>query len=523
MDQLNNLLGGFADALTPLNLLWLLIGALLGTAVGVLPGLGSAMAVALLLPVTFSLDPVGALIMFAGVYYGGLFGDSIAGILLNTPNSASAIAGSFEGHRMAKDGRAAKALAASAIGDFTGGLIATTLVVFFSPLIVQLASAFGPAEYFALAVFAFIAISWVVAESFLKGIGALAIGLLISIVGIDGVSGTARFTLGVPQLFDGVSIVVVTVGLLAMGEVFFLASRIHRNHNRAKIIQTGRPWLRWNEFREALPGWLRGTAIGVPFGAIPAGGAEVPSFLAYTVEKRLAKRRKDPFFGSRGSIRGVAGPEAAGNATAGSAMGALLAIGLPTSATAAIMLAAFRQYGMQPGPLLFERSPDIVWALLASLFLGLIVLLALNLPFAPLWAKLLKIPAAYLYSGIAVLACLGVYSISASTFDLVILLSLGALGFLMRRFDMPIAPVLIGVILGPLAETEFRRAVSVGEGDPLFFITSPFTIALYSVLALGAVIITVLSLRRRGGAKQMMMEDLESDQPEQDTVSTPSR
>ncbi|WP_174546651.1 tripartite tricarboxylate transporter permease [Nocardiopsis dassonvillei] len=496
MDQLSDLLGGFAAALTPMNLLWLLLGAVLGTAVGVLPGLGSAMAVALLLPVTFALEPTGALIMFAGVYYGGLFGDSIAGILLNTPGNATAIAGSIEGHCMALDGRGAKALATSALGAFTGGLIATTLVVVLAPYIIRMAAMFGPAEYFALALFAFVAISWVVAESFVKGVASLSIGLLIALVGIDGVSGTSRLTLGIPHLFDGISIVVVTVGLLALGEVFFLASRIHRRRDRERAIGSGRPWLTRTEIRQALPAWLRGTAIGVPFGTIPAGGAEVPSFLAYSVEKRLARRRGDTAFGTKGSIQGVAGPEASGNATAASAMGALLAIGLPTSATAAIMLAAFRQYGMQPGPLLFERSGDIVWALLASLFLGLFVLLALNLPFAPLWANLLKVPAPFLYAGIGVLAVLGVYSISSSVADLVLLVLLGLLGFMMRRFDLPLAPVLIGVILGPLAETEFRRSVSAGQGDPLFFVDSPFTIGLYSLLLAGVAVVAVLTLRR---------------------------
>ncbi|MEU0239054.1 tripartite tricarboxylate transporter permease [Nocardiopsis sp. NPDC006198] len=513
MDQLNDLLGGFAAALTPVNLLWLFLGAVLGTAVGVLPGLGSAMAVALLLPVTFALEPTGALIMFAGVYYGGLFGDSIAGILLNTPGNATAIAGSIEGHRMALDGRGAKALAASALGAFSGGLIATALVVVLAPYIIRMAAMFGPAEYFALALFAFVAISWVVAESFVKGVASLSIGLLIALVGVDGVSGTSRFTLGVPYLFDGISIVVVTVGLLALGEVFFLASRIHRRKDRDRVIGSGRPWLTRTEIRQALPAWLRGTAIGVPFGTIPAGGAEVPSFLAYTVEKRLARRRGDTDFGTRGAIQGVAGPEASGNATAASAMGALLAIGLPTSATAAIMLAAFRQYGMQPGPLLFERSGDIVWALIASLFLGLFILLALNLPFAPLWANLLKVPAPYLYAGIGVLAVLGVYSISSSVADLVLLLSLGLLGFMMRRFDLPLAPVLIGVILGPLAETEFRRSVSAGQGDPLFFVSSPLTIGLYSVLVAGMAVVGVLALRRNRSTPTVSAEERPTPAP----------
>jgi putative tricarboxylic transport membrane protein len=497
MDQLALLMEGFAAALTPVNLLWVLIGAVLGTAVGVLPGLGSAMAVALLLPVTFSLEPTAAFIMFAGIYFGGLFGDSTAGILLNTPGNSSAIASTFEGHRMAKNGQAAKALATAAIGAFIGGLIATTLVVFFAPTLVRLATVFGPAEYFALAVFAFLAISAVVSESVIRGVGALGIGLALALVGIDGPSGTARFTLGLPQLFDGISIIVITVGLLALGEVFHVASRIHRDPVATRIKAGGNARINFKDFRKALPSWLRGTAFGAPFGLIPAGGAEVPTFLAYGTEKQLAKRRKDPEFGTTGSIKGLAAPEAAANATAGTAMGALLALGLPTSATAAIMLAAFQQYGMQPGPLLFERSGDLVWALLASLFIGLVILLIINLPFATVWAKLLTIPRHYLYAGITVFSMLGVYAVSSSLIDLWLLIAVGLLGFLMRRYSIPLAPVLIAVILGPMAETELRRALAVSEGDLGILVGSPITITLYAVLA-GALVISGLQhLRHR--------------------------
>ncbi|GAA4774007.1 tripartite tricarboxylate transporter permease [Citricoccus nitrophenolicus] len=497
MDQLNLLMEGFGAALTPINLLWVLIGALLGTAVGVLPGLGSSMAVALLLPITFTLDPTAAFIMFAGVYFGGLFGDSTAGILLNTPGNSAAIAGSFEGHRMAKDGRAAKALATAAVGAFVGGLIATTLVVFFAPVLVKMATAFGPAEYFALAVFAFLAISSVVSESVVKGLGALAIGLVLAMVGVDGPSGTVRYTLGMPQLFDGISIVVITVGLLALGEVLHIAGRIHRDPDSDRIMTRGRARLERADVRKALPAWLRGTAFGVPFGIIPAGGAEVPTFLAYGTEKRLAKRRGDTEFGSTGSIKGVAAPEAAGNATAGTAMGALLALGLPTSATAAIMLAAFQQYGMQPGPLLFERSGELVWTLLASLFIGLVVLVILNMQFAVLWAKLLLIPRHYLYAGITVLSMLGVYAISSATLDLWVLLAVGLLGFVMRRYQFPLAPVLIAVVLGPLAETELRRALTVAEGDASVLVSSPVTIILYTVLVLALAVSGLQHLRHR--------------------------
>ncbi|MCZ4521573.1 tripartite tricarboxylate transporter permease [Rhodococcus ruber] len=483
MESLELLMGGFAQALTPMNLLWVFIGAFLGTAVGVLPGLGSAMAVALLLPVTFTLDPTGAFIMFAGVYFGGLFGDSTMGILMNTPGGSTAIATTFEGHRMAKRGRAPQALATSAIGAFIGGLIATTLVVFFAPSLADLAVNFGPAEYFALAIFAFMAVASVVSESVTKGLAALIVGLAFAVVGIDGISGTQRFTLGVPELFDGVSIIVITVGVLALGEVFYVASRIHRTKTPETGTVTGRPFLSRSEFKEALPAWLRGTGFGVPFGVIPVGGAEVPTFMAYSAERRLDRRRTVPQFG-KGAIRGVAAPEAAGNATSGTAMGALLAMGLPTSATAAIMLAAFQQYGLQPGPLLFERNADLVWALLASLFVGLVMLLILNLPFAPIWAKLLLIPRPYLYAGITVFCALGVYATSAAVTDLLLVFGIGFVGFLMRRYGFPLAPVMIGVVLGPLAETSLRNAMMSSGGDASILVASPITWVLYGVLAI---------------------------------------
>lgn len=499
MDQLANLMDGFAAVLTPMNLLWVVIGCVLGTAVGVLPGLGSAMAVALLLPVTFALDPIGAFIMFAGIYYGGLFGDSTTAILMNTPGNSTAIASTFEGHRMAKRGRASQALATAAIGAFTGGLLATILVVFFAPILADLATVFGPAEYFALAVAAFLATSAVVADSVVKGLAALGIGLALALVGIDAISGAARYTFDIPSMLDGIDIVVITVGLLAVGEVLHVASRIHKDP-AATAMQIGkRPYLSGPEFREALPAWLRGASFGVPFGAIPAGGAEIPTFLAFGLERRLDQRSGNPKFGT-GAIRGLAAPEAAANATAGSAMGSLLALGLPTSATAAIMLAAFQQYGMQPGPLLFDRNADLVWALLASLFIGMIVLLIINLPFAPLWAKLLLIPKPYLYAGITVFAVLGVYAASSSTTDLVLLILIGLLGYVLRRYGLPLAPVLIAVILGPLAETSLRRTLAISEGHVGALFNSPVSLSLYGLILLGLGWMVWSRLRQRASA-----------------------
>ena len=500
MDSLTSLLEGFSHALTLQNLLWVTAGCLLGTAVGVMPGLGSSMAVALLLPVTFALDPTAAFIMFAGVYFGGLFGDSTMGILMNTPGQASAIASTFEGHRMATSGRAPQALATAAIGAFIGGIVASVLVVFLAPALAELSSKFGPAEFFALALFAFVATSSIVTDSTIKGLASLAIGLAIAVVGIDGVTGAQRFTFGSPVLFDGISLVTVTVGMLALGEVLYVAC-IARHGQTGKMVDPGgRAWLSRREFREAAPAWLRGTAIGLPFGVVPAGGSEIPTFLAYGMEKRLDAKRKDPQFG-KGAIRGLAAPEAAGNATTGMAMGALLALGLPISATAAIMLGAFRQYGLQPGPLLFERAPDLVWGLLASFFVAMVILLIINLPFAQLWAKLLLIPQPYLYAGITVFCVLGIYATGSSTTDLLILLAIGLLAFVMRTFDYPLAPLIIGMVLGPLAEVSLRDALMSSDGDPAVLVHGPIAIALYVLLAVAIVLTVITKIRGLAGAR----------------------
>ncbi|GAB3285300.1 tripartite tricarboxylate transporter permease [Parasphingorhabdus pacifica] len=496
METLSLLLNGFGDALTPVNLLYSLIGVVLGTAVGILPGLGTAMAVALLVPVTFQLEPTSAFIMFAGVYFGGQFGGATTAILLNTPGQSSSMATAFEGFLMAKRGRAAQALATSVSGSFVGSIIAVTIVVFFSPVMVQLAVEFGPAEYFALAVLAFLATSAVVTKDVLRGLGALTIGLALALVGIDEQSGAVRFTLGAPQLLDGISIVVVTVGLLAVGEVLHAASQAKHRPRTEAVAATGRPWLSRHDVKRSWLPWLRGTALGVPFGAIPAGGSEIPTFLSFGLEKSLARKRGNSEFGE-GAIEGVAGPEAANNATTATSLVPLLGLGLPTSATAAIMLGAFQQYGMRPGPLLFTEESDLVWALLASLFIGSAMLVVLNLPFAPVWAKLLRIPQNYLYAGIIVFATLGVYTAKSSLADVVLLYIVGALGFLLRRYGFPIAPVLIGVILGPLAESELRRAMAMGQGDVTILFSSPITITLYAAMIIAVVVPYVLRFRKQ--------------------------
>ncbi|WP_067968079.1 tripartite tricarboxylate transporter permease [Nocardiopsis trehalosi] len=495
MDALSLLAGGFADALTPANLLWCLVGVVLGTAVGVLPGLGSSMAVALLLPLTFLLEPTAAFIMFAGIYYGGQFGGATTSILLNTPGQSSSIVTAFEGYAMARSGRASQALAAAVLGSFVGGIVATTVVAFFAQRMVAFALGFGPAEYFALAVLAFVSTVAVITSAPARGVAALGVGLALSVVGIDDQTGAVRMTLGVPQVLDGIDIVVVTVGLLAVGEVLHCGFRPD-GAPADRVIASGAPWLSRADLRRSWLPWLRGTAVGLPFGVVPAGGAEIPTFLSYGMEKALARRRGNSEFG-RGAIEGVAGPEAANNATTATAMIPLLGLGLPTSATAAVMLAAFQQYGMQPGPLLFEGDADLVWALLASMFVGTVLLLVINLPFAPLWARLLRLPRRHLYAGLVVFATVGVYAAKGSVFEVGLLYAVGAVGLLMRCHGIPVAPVLIGVILGPLAEGELRRAMAAGQGDPAVLLDSGIALGLYALMLAGVAIAVAAALRAR--------------------------
>jgi putative tricarboxylic transport membrane protein len=475
---------GFAVALQPMNLLWGLLGVTLGTAIGVLPGVGPALTVAMLLPLTSKLDATGALIMFAGIYYGAMYGGSTTTILLNTPGESASIATALEGNRMAKRGRAGPALATAAIGSFVAGTIATLLLTLLAPVVVELALAFGPAEYFALMVFAFVTVAAVLGASMVRGLAMLFVGLLLGLVGIDEQTGQMRFAFGVPELVDGIDVVVLAVGLFAVGEALYVAayqSRISETVER----MSGSIWMSRADWRRSWPAWLRATAIGFPFGTIPAGGAEIPTFLSYATEKKLSKHPEE--FGN-GAIEGVAGPEAANNAASAGVLVPLLTLGIPTSATAAILLAAFQNYGLQPGPLLFQTQATLVWGLIASLYVGNVLLLVLNLPLIGLWVKVLAIPRPLLYAGILVFATLGAFSLHQSVVDLVTLYAFGLLGFMMRRWGFPVAPAVIGLILGPLAEAQFRRALSISQGDPSVFFTQPISATLLAVTALLVVV-----------------------------------
>ncbi len=494
MGGLEDLLGGFASALSPANLLFALIGVTLGTAVGVLPGIGPALTVALLLPLTFRLEASSSLIMLAGIYYGGMYGGSTTSIMLNTPGESASIIAALEGNKMARQGRGAAALATAAIGSFVAGTIATLGLTFVAPFMVDVALSFGPPEYFALMVLAFTTVAAVLGASVLRGLVGLALGLALGLVGIDVQTGQARLSLGVPQLLDGIDVVIVVVGLFAVGEALVV---LGQGLSRSTVTPIkGMALMSKQDLRRSWKPWLRGTALGFPIGALPAGGAEIPTFLSYASEKRLTKHPEE--FG-RGAIEGVAGPEAANNAAAAGVLVPLLTLGLPTSATAAVILAAFQSYGLRPGPLLFTSDSALVWTLIASLYIGNVLLLVLNLPLIGIWVRLLLIPPHYLYAGILVFATLGTYAVSGSAVDLLILYAVGALGALLRLADVPVAPAVVGLILGPIAEQQLRRSLSISQGDAGILVSSPLTISLFA-LAIAAVVLPPvigLVLRRR--------------------------
>lgn len=480
METFNALMAGFGVALTMQNLLLGFVGVTLGTLVGVLPGVGPALTVALLLPATTGFEPTGALIMFAGIYYGAMYGGSTTSILLNTPGESATIVTALEGNMMAKSGRAGPALSTSAIGSFVAGTISVVMLSLLAPLVVEVALKFGPAEYFAVMMLAFVTVSTLLGASMARGLASLFFGLWIGLIGIDGQTGQARFTMGIPELLDGIDIVVAAVGLFAVGETLYLATYLNKVEDQVEQVK-GSIWMSRSDWARSWKPWLRGTLLGFPIGAMPAGGSEIPTFISYSIEKKLSKHPEE--FG-KGAIEGVAGPEAANNASSTGTLTMLLTIGLPTSATAAIVLAAFQQYGLQPGPLLFETQPLLVWGLIASMYIGNVLLLVLNLPLVGLWIRLLSIPRPLLYGGILVFATLGAYGLRNSWFDLLLLYIIGLIGFLMRRYDIPVAPTIVGMILGPVAEQQLRRALSISQGDISVFFTKPISATLLGLTVL---------------------------------------
>jgi putative tricarboxylic transport membrane protein len=503
MGSFDLLFQGLQVAIQPMNLLYALIGVTLGTAVGVLPGIGPALTVALLLPVTYGLDPAGSLIMFAGIYYGGMYGGSTTSILLNTPGESASIVTALEGNRMAKDGRGGPALATAAIGSFVAGLAATLALAFVAPLIVKFALSFGPREYFALMVLAFVTVSAALGDSALRGLTALAIGLTLGIVGIDLQTGRARMSFGVPDLLDGIEVTTLAVAMFAIGEALFVAAQGSRAPDKVEPVR-GSVWMTSADWGRSWKSWLRGTVIGFPIGAMPAGGADIASFLSYSAEKQFSKHPEQ--FG-KGAIEGVAGPEAANNASAAGTLVPLLSLGLPTTATAAIMLAAFQQYGLQPGPLLFTNNASLVWGLIASLLIANFMLLVLNLPLIGLWVRLLSIPRPWLYAGILLFATLGTIGANPSVFELGMLLAFGLLGYGLRVFGYPLAPVVVGLILGPMAEQQLRRALAISQGDVTSLFSSPIAATLFVLAALALFVPMILRARGQGRLLKQLSSD----------------
>ncbi len=489
-----NLLDGFSAVLTPENLLLAALGVTLGTLIGVLPGIGPALTIALLLPITFNFDdPAGAFILFAGIYAGGMYGGSTTSILLNTPGESSSVATAIEGFEMAKRGRGRAALATAAIGSFVAGTIGIVLLTLVAEPVASLAVKFRAEDYFALTLLAFASVTALTSRSLVRGFASLAVGLLIGFVGIDQLTGQSRLTFGVDQLGNGIDIVIVAVGLFAVGEALHMAAKLRSRPDELVPTEPTGTWLSGRDWRRSWKPWLRGAGIGFPFGALPAGGAEVPTFLSYATEKKLAPDRE----WGEGAIEGVAGPEAANNASFSGTLVPLLTLGIPTSATAAIMLAAFQIFNLQPGPELFERNSELVWTLIASLYVGNVMLLALNLPLIRVWVKVLEVPRALLYSGILVFGTLGVYSLSGSVIEVLVMYAIGVMGFFMRRYDFPIAPVILGVILGPLMETQARRALTASGDDFSVFFSRPLTIFLL-LFAIAAFIVPHLpALKKR--------------------------
>jgi putative tricarboxylic transport membrane protein len=416
--------------------------------------------------------------MFASIYYGAMYGGSTTSILLNTPGESGSVITALEGNKMARRGRAGAALATAAIGSFIAGTIATFVLAFTAPTIADLAIQVGSADYVALMLVAFTTVSSLLGSSQIRGFIALSIGLALGLVGADLQSGLSRLTFGSDAALEGIATVAVIVSIFALGEALYLASRF-KDSGWKVIPMKGKALMTRDDLKRSWKPWIRGTFLGFPLGVVPAGGSEVPTFLSYSIEKKLSKNPEE--FG-HGAIEGVAGPEAANNANAAGALVPLLALGLPTSATAAVILVAFQTYQIQPGPTLFLTNGALIWTLIASLFIGNALLLILNLPLVRVWVQLLRIPRPYLFAGIVTFALMGSYAVKTSIFDVQVAIAIGIVGFLFRRFGMPITPLILGLILGPNLELQFRRALQISGGDYGTLIASPLSKVLYIVL-----------------------------------------
>ncbi|MCC5033720.1 tripartite tricarboxylate transporter permease [Streptomyces sp. WAC 00631] len=496
MDTFDQLLYGFGVALSPENLAFVFLGCLIGTVIGMLPGLGPISAISLMIPVAFTLDPASAIIMLAGVYYGAIFGGSTSSILLNAPGVAGTVATSFDGYPMARKGAAGKALAIAAFASFTGGTVGVIGLMLVAPSLSALTVSFGPAEYFALMVLGLTAVVSLSGQNLTKGLVSATVGVMIALVGIDSQTSTLRFTFGRPELYEGVQFLIVALGVFALAEVFVMVLRRGRDAQSGTLTS-----LRLNrrEIRRMSGPTGRGSVLGFLVGVLPGAGATVASFLAYSFEKRIAKDG-DTF--GKGNIKGVAAPESANNGAAVGSFVPLMTLGVPGSGTTAVLLGALLVLGVQPGPLMLEERPEIFWGVVASMYVGNLVLLILNLPLIPLFAKVLRTPQTLLVPLIVVFCVVGVYGQSFSVFDLWLLTGFGVLGFLMRSNGFPAAPLILGLILGGLMERSMRQALLISSGDFSTFLTKPISAALLAVAALSLLGSVAGPWRRRAAARR---------------------
>jgi TctA family transporter len=500
MDLLNNLALGFQTALSLQNLLYCFGGVILGTVIGVLPGLGPVPTIAMLMPVTYALQPVSALIMLAGIYYGAQYGGSTTSILVNLPGESSSVVTCLDGYQMARQGRAGAALAIAAIGSFFAGTVATIVVAGFAPPLSDLAFKFGPAEYFSLMVLGLIGAVVLAHGSVLKAVAMIVLGLLLGLVGMDVNTGVPRYSFRIPELMDGINFVVVAMGLFAFSEIL---TNLERTGKREVFTdKVSGLWMSKAEFKEAAPAILRGTALGSILGVLPGGGAVLASFASYSVEKKCS--RTPERFG-RGAIAGVAGPESANNAGAQTSFIPMLTLGIPPNAVMALMVGAMTIHNIQPGPQVMSRDPQLFWGLIASMWIGNLALVVLNLPLIGVWIRLLTVPYRLLYPAILLFCAIGVYSVQNNTFDVLLTIPFGVLGYIFVKLGCEPAPLILGFILGPMMEENLRRALLLSLGDPTIFITRPLSAGL--LLAAGALLVMVLLPAIRQTREQIFVED----------------
>ncbi len=499
MDVFQSLLNGFGIALAPLNLMVAFIGVTLGTVIGMLPGIGPINGIAILIPITFALglDPTAMLILFAGIYYGSQYGNSISTILLNVPGTPSSVATALDGHPMAKSGRAGPALAIAAIASFVGGTLSVVGLMFLAPILSQWAIRFGPAEYFVLIIFTFTMLSALSGKQFVKGLIATGFGLMLASIGIDQGTGIARFTFGHLEFYDGLDFAVVTIGLFAISEVFLL---IEQTRTVGQVTTTlGRVMITVKEFMTCWWGMIRSSISGFLIGVLPGAGATIASFMAYVTEQRLVDKKNT--FGT-GDIRGVAAPEAANNAAVSGSLIPMLTLGVPGSGTTAVILGALLALNLSPGPLFITTHGDLFWALVASMYIGNIMLLILNLPLVPLFVKVLLVPRWILVPAVAMISYGAIYAASSSMTDLMLMTGFGVIGYLMRKMDFPLAPVILALVLGPLMEISLRRALSLSNGDWMVLVGSPLTLALWGMVGLSLLFPLLRVLRRARAENQ---------------------